>query len=214
MGGGHSLDRTMCRSLNIILNSAVLTYCSLLSIIEEYQIAQHSFIIVENFELVCNNCACGGQPEIDYKDLGNLNGGADECFGIAKTNSFCGRMIIVHFDYGRCYCRVIGKESSCSKKQFPGHNWSVYQLGEQTNANKKNLLLYLLSSITYLYYLDYYLFLYLLTVSELTITTIDDTTPDTGKTSSYNYVKSTKARIKRKIILIAYFAHFMLRGVD
>ena len=61
---------------------------------------------------------------------------------------------------------------------------------------------------------NYYLFLYLLTVSDLTITTIDDTTPDTGKTSSYNYVKSTKARIKRKIILIAYFAHFMLRGVD
>ena len=77
--------------------------------------------------MVCNNCQCGGQPEIDYKDLGNANGGADECFGIAKTNRFCGSMIVIDFGNGRCYCRGIGKESSCSKEPVPGNNWSVYQ---------------------------------------------------------------------------------------
>ena len=77
--------------------------------------------------MVCNNCQCGGQPEIDYEDLGNANGGADECFGIAKTNKFCGSMIIIDLGNGRCYCRGIGKESSCSKEPVPGNNWSVYQ---------------------------------------------------------------------------------------
>ena len=85
------------------------------------------FIIVENIEMVCNNCQCGGQPEIDYEDLGTANGGADECFGIAKTNSFCGSMIVIDVSNGRCYCRGIGKESSCSKEPVPGNNWSVYQ---------------------------------------------------------------------------------------
>ena len=92
--------------------------------------------------MVCNNCQCGGQPEIDYEDLGNANGGADECFGIAKTNSFCGSMIVIDLGNGRCYCRGIGKESSCSKRSIPGYNASVYQSGMQTNANKKTLILY------------------------------------------------------------------------
>ena len=105
------------------------------------------FIIVENIEMVCNNCQCGGQPEIDYEDLGNANGGADECFGIAKTNKFCGSMIIIDLGNGRCYCRGIGKESSCSKEPVPGNNWSVYQSGKQPYANKKSLLLYLLKNL-------------------------------------------------------------------
>ena len=87
---------------------------------------------------MCKNCGCGGQPDIDYKDLGNLTGGADECFKIAKGNSFCGNMILMDFGNGRCYCRGIGKESSCNKKQLPGRNASVYQSGMQANAIKNN----------------------------------------------------------------------------
>ena len=87
---------------------------------------------------MCKNCGCGGQPDIDYKDLGNLTGGADECFEIAKGNSFCGNMILMDFGNGRCYCRGIGKESSCNKKQLPGRNASVYQSGMQANAIKNN----------------------------------------------------------------------------
>ena len=101
----------------------------MLSIIWQYQIAHHILIIVENIHIVCKNCGCGGQPDIDYKDLGNLTGGADECFEIAKGNSFCGNMILMDFGNGRCYCRGIGKESSCSKKQIPGRNATVYQSG-------------------------------------------------------------------------------------
>ena len=97
---------------------------------------QQGFLIgamfLENIRVVCENCKCGGQPNIDYKHLGDGIKSATECFDIAQHDSFCGTMISMESSDGHCSCRGIGKERSCLRQnvyRLPTslERWSVYQ---------------------------------------------------------------------------------------
>ena len=80
---------------------------------------------MEDYEVVCEYCACGGIENIDWKMLGG--GGISTvrgCFERAKANSFCGNMVVVSSN-NDCYCRGKGKENSCT--QDPGFPGNVYR---------------------------------------------------------------------------------------
>ena len=60
--------------------------------------------------------------------LGNSNYSIEGCFEAAKSNNFCGTMIIMG-DL-KCYCRGKGKEDSCTKrysKAAADLGWKVYR---------------------------------------------------------------------------------------
>ena len=79
----------------------------------------------EDYELVCEYCACGGIEYVDWIMLGDVIPNVHGCFEVAKANAFCGNMVVVTSN-NECYCRGKGKENSCT--QQPGFPGNVYRM--------------------------------------------------------------------------------------